>query len=111
MVFGGLIGVTTHWLSGQYASYWRAIITFAVTLPVLLVFVELLRVLAAWYTGGWEGNMTSAAIGGAGRNRFVSGRDPPVPGAGQSFRRGAALRRGESGHGAGQTGLESLARA
>jgi hypothetical protein len=30
---------------------------------VLSVFEELLRILAAWYIGGWEWNVTSVGIG------------------------------------------------
>jgi hypothetical protein len=61
--YGGLIGAMTHWHTGQYGSYRRAIVSFAIYLPVLLVFVELLRILAAWYIGGWERNVTSVGIG------------------------------------------------
>jgi hypothetical protein len=62
-VYGGLIGAMTHWRTGQFGSYRRAIVSFAIFLPVLLVFVELLRVLAAWYISGWERNVTSVEIG------------------------------------------------
>jgi hypothetical protein len=63
VVYGGLIGAMTHWHTGQYGSYRRAIFFFAICLPVFLVFVEFLRVLAAWYIGGWERNLTSVGIG------------------------------------------------
>ena len=84
-VYGGLIGAMTHWHTGQSGSYRRAIVSFAIYMPVLLVIVELLRVLAAWYIGGWERNVTSVGIG-AGWNRLVSARDPPVRGARQGSR-------------------------
>jgi hypothetical protein len=61
--YGGLIGAMVHWQTGQYGSYRRATVFFAIYLPVFLVFVELLRILAAWYIGGWERNVTSAGIG------------------------------------------------
>jgi hypothetical protein len=61
--YGGLIGAMTHWHTGQFGSYRRAIVLFAIFLPLFLVFVEFLRVLAAWYIGGWERNVTSAGIG------------------------------------------------
>jgi len=63
LVYGGLIGAMAHWRTGQFGSYRRAIVSFAIFLPVLMVFVELLRVLAAWYIGGWERNVTSVGIG------------------------------------------------
>jgi hypothetical protein len=63
VVIGGLIGATTHWLTGQYVSYRRAVVSFAVVMPVFMVFVNLVRLLAAWLTGGWERNVTSAAVG------------------------------------------------
>ena len=61
--YGGLIGAMTHWHTGQFGSYRRAIVLFAIFLPLFLVFVEFLRVLAAWYIGGWERNVTSVGIG------------------------------------------------
>jgi hypothetical protein len=36
-VYGGLIGAMTHRLTGQYGSYRRAIVFFAICLPVFLV--------------------------------------------------------------------------
>jgi hypothetical protein len=53
----------THWLTGAFSSYRRAIVFFAISIPVCSLTVELARVLAAWYTGGWERNATSAGIG------------------------------------------------
>ena len=61
--YGGLIGAMAHRQTGQYGSYRRATVSFAIYLPVFLVFVELLRILAAWYIGGWERNVTSVGIG------------------------------------------------
>lgn len=63
VVYGALIGAVVQWLTGQSPSYRHAIVSLAIMMPVLLVFVELVRVLAAWYTGGWERNVTSAGIG------------------------------------------------
>lgn len=62
-VGGGLIGAMVHWLTGQLASYGRAIVRFAITMPLVFVFIELVRVVAAWYTSGWESSVKSAVIG------------------------------------------------
>ena len=63
VLYGGLIGATTHSHTGQYGSYRHAIVFFAICLPMFLVFVEFLRVLAAWYIGAWDRSVTSAGIG------------------------------------------------
>ncbi len=62
-VLGGLIGATTHWLTGQYASYLRAVVSFAVVMPVFMGLIQLARLLAAWLTGGWERSAASVAVG------------------------------------------------
>src|SRR5262249_33726740 len=62
-VYGACPGGRAHWPTGQYASSRRASVPLAIVPPVFLVFTELIRVLAAWYTGGWERNVTSAGIG------------------------------------------------
>ncbi len=62
-VMGAVIGATVQWLRPQYPSYRRAVMSFAVVLPLFMVFVEALRVLAAWYSGGWQAGVASVAIG------------------------------------------------
>jgi hypothetical protein len=63
VVTGGIAGAVVQWLNGGHASYWRAIILWAITMPVFMLFTELVRTLAAWYTGGWERNAASAGVG------------------------------------------------
>jgi hypothetical protein len=62
-VYGGLFGAMAHRQWGQFGSYRRAIVSFAIYMLVFGAFEELLRILAAWYIGGWERNVTSVGIG------------------------------------------------
>jgi hypothetical protein len=56
LVYGGLIGAMTHWHTGQFGSYRRAIVSFAILLPVLLV-----KLSAFWH--GFFGAIWHDALG------------------------------------------------
>lgn len=62
-VYGAMIGAMTFRRTGQSGSYLRAMVLFAIFMSVFSLIVEFIRVMAAWYIGGWKWNATSVGIG------------------------------------------------